>query len=333
MEVFYIDFKSFSNLWSLLRHQCIKDEVYEYLKGFELRDLKEGRGSLECHFEKGLEKIDLVMNSSYAVFKKSSKNVIDETTIGVSKDGDISLSGRRIEKRERGILIVDLFKKFDFFGKFNNWLILTDLSEDRYIISKESLEGKLGDVSFSDVKLSSLLFKLKGFNSLEELEKASSYTTRFSTHMGYYMFDRFRGENPYSSMTYLNGEDISSLYDSIDGAFKLDRIYNLYRGVIDPKTEEDIYSINLGFLKEECFDVLELKGIRRIERRIIGEGLDSQDEYMDYLCRLFRKRCGYKGKLTLDRSSIMKAIKYENIFSEDELSEVDSMVLVKKKIV
>ena len=72
-----------------------------------------------------------------------------------------------------------------------------------------------------------LLLKLRMLEVKMDLKTRSDFYSLFRTHMNYY-YD-LNSDNIYPAKTYLNGEDVSSLFN-IYGFDALDRIYDLYRG-------------------------------------------------------------------------------------------------------
>ena len=102
-----------------------------------------------------------------------------------------------------------------------------------------------------------IFIRLKTLGMKVNLEDAADLFTTFATHMNYYFnwdVGRQITDNFYPTKTLVNGENLSMLFDVNDGPDKLYRVYDLYRGIINPRNEGDIISINSDFMSEEAFD-------------------------------------------------------------------------------
>ena len=138
----------------------------------------------------------------------------------------------------------------------------------------------------------------------------------FNSYFEVEMKSKYDGEkhiiDPYAVEIYLNDENVSSTFDAIDGFDKINRVYDLYRGIINARNEKDIDLIHAGLLSQDAYDLKGLKGITEIENSIVGKPLDGvcvSSGYVDYLKQLVSKY-GYNGDLQLDRDSILNAITY-----------------------
>ena len=79
----------------------------------------------------------------------------------------------------------------------------------------------------------------------------------------------------YPTHVYFNHDDISYIYDYVDGKDKLNRIYNLYKGSykIDSK---DVNSLLTGLVDLDSYNLRKKKTNNRVEE-LIGEKLDDDD--------------------------------------------------------
>ena len=287
-----------------------KKEVEEYIKGFAIKDIKFNMGDWECSFENGNGEI---LNFCIAVTKntlflsKRGANFIERVKI----DGGLFLIREVIEKRSNGIIYSIITKRFDFSNKFKNALVLADLIEQRFVFSKKTLESLLNNFDFDNTKLGVLLLKLRRLEKKSECD----YFTEFSTHMNNCVIltnDKKNSDNTYSTRTYLNGDEVSAIFDINDGEDKLYRIYDLYHGIINPRNENEIYTINLGILTSDSYDLKTLRGITDMEDSIVGKSSTSGDEkYLNYLKEMLYRKTGFKGNLELNRDSILSAITYK----------------------
>ena len=144
------------------------------------------------------------------------------------------------------------------------------------------------------------------------LEDTADLFTTFSTHMNYYYnWDGGRQikDNIYPTKTLVNGENLSMLFDVNDGPDKLYRVHDLYKGIIYPRTECDIISINSGFIPSDAFSYKRFCGISDTEDSIVGEAKKNlSTKYVDYLEGFFKDAFGYTGEIDLDRASLLSII-------------------------
>ena len=128
------------------------------------------------------------------------------------------------------------------------------------------------------------------------------------------------GDNLYllSEMVKINGEDISYIYDVVNGTDKIYRIYDLYNGTINERNSDDIFSIHLGLLRKAAFGYKEINGINAKENEICGDckkSLSTQESTFIY--NLINKRIGYKKQFDIyDINSIIDAIIYKKTAPE-----------------
>ena len=199
--------------------------------------------------------------------------------------------------------------------KYKNKNVLVDLIEDSYVFSRDKINRIIDREDFSDVRLMYILLKIKKASMENDLKDICDLHNRFSTHMNTYVqcrSGRTIKDNIYPTRTYLNGEEFSSLFDINDDADKLYKVYDLYNGLINTRNENDINSINLGFLSEDVFGFRKLKGITSQEDELVGRSnLEVSNDYINYLSKLFYDKFGYKGEIKTDRESLLKGITYK----------------------
>ena len=299
----------------LLKIDCIKKEVEEFIKGFTIKNIKLNNGTWECSFEnENGESLNLTIAtaSDTIMMSKQKGNFVESIKI----DDNLLMVHEIIEKRPNGIIYSIINKQFALSKCFKNEFVLVDLVEQRFIFSKKCLESLIDNFDFNNTRLNSYFLKLRMLgNNLE-----CDYFTEFSTHMNNYatlMDGRKIRDNIYPTRTYLNGDELSAVFDVNDGEDKLYRVYDLYHGIINPRNENDIYAINLGLLTPDSYDLKTLKGITEREDNIVGKSLDTEDEnYLKYLKELLNRKVGFKGTLTLTRDSILTGITYRMSSSE-----------------
>lgn len=154
------------------------------------------------------------------------------------------------------------------------------------------------------------------------------YFTKFSTHMSYYYSTlddarKFK-DTIYSTKTFLNGQDISRIYDTVDGKDKLYRIYDLYKWIINSRNENDINAINLGLLNSDAYDLMSLKEITEKEDLLVGESSQKySEEYIDYIKEMLNDKFGYTGNIDLSRETIVTGIVYQMSGPERAKREIE----------
>lgn len=288
-----------------------------------MKSFKFSRGSYNIELDDNDTNIQLEIGHNFIRVVKNTENTIE--TIGIhnglyyiyniiseplAHDG-ISIISRKLEKRENGVIITDVQKSFSNSFRYNNELVLTDLYEKEYVFKKENIEKILKNVNFHDVSPTQINLKFKLFETKNNLKEHSDLSNSFSTHMNFYIpWDngRMARNNIYSNHTYLNGINISGIYDIIDGSDKLYRIYDLYNGVINPKNEKDINGINLGLVKSKGFYLKELSGIKKATDDLIGKTNNIQSKYISYLKELFKNQYNYYGEISLNRDDLLNLI-------------------------
>lgn len=212
---------------------------------------------------------------------------LENNSICFSTRDDFTYDGFYFSFAEHGILVneikVDLHRKganVEFiqrlYGKSRydeNKKALLDLQSTNYVVKNYSSFGNLMDIDF--------------------LEGNSILTTIFSAHMKF--FYKVEGEirsyvsTIYPAHVYFNGEDISQVYEFVDGIDKISRIYNLYSGNVK-KEAADIKTINLGLADESSFDYKNKHIGSQIEE-LIGE-LRDIDIQLEMEENLIEKRTG-----------------------------------------
>lgn len=299
----------------LLKIECIKKEVEEFIKGFTIKDIKLQKGTVECLFENNNGEtiyLGISLKENVLIFLKKKDNLIEYVKI----DNNLLLVHEIIEKRPNGIIYSIIKKMFDISNKFKNAYVLVDLVEQRFVFSRETLELFLNNCDFDNTKLSVYSLKIRK----KENKVQCDYFTEFSTHMNNYATlktGRKIKDNIYPTKTYLNGDEVSAIFDINDGEDRLYRIYDLYNGIINPRNENEICAINLGLLTPDSYNLKALRGITEMEDSIVGKSLINEDEkYLKYLKEMLYKRIGFKGNLELNRDSILSAITYKMSSSE-----------------
>ena len=268
----------------LLHVDIIKNEIASMIKGHKLVKGLRTNGTWEFTFKNDLDEINLDITHNEISIRCTSKDYYQFITINKL----MLMKEYKLEKRTNGFIFRMLKKQYSQVSIFANDIILTDLMEDRFVLTKEDIvKYNLENNNLKD----SLVYLIKKAYEYDFKNEIAS-TSSFSTHL----------IKNYPK-TYLNGRDISNIY-LLKGQNIINRIYNLYQGIINEENISDLENIGQGILNEEAYDLKELKGIKTRENSLVGYPLANDEEYLrNYLSKL-----GYKGK-ELNRDIVLKEIK------------------------
>lgn len=297
----------------LLKNDAIKEEIENCLIGYSLDNIKFKNGEFNCTFSDEFKNtVILSLRPRMIHLIKYNNNIL--SSINIMEDQVLGQSN--IEKRSNGIIYTEIQKQFSTSSYFKNQNVLVDLWENRYVFSRENINKIIGKSDYGTVSLMYILLKLKSTSLKSKLDDICDIYNSFSTHMNYYsswIGGRKNKDNIYPTRTYLNNEEVSSIFNVNDGPDKLYRVFDLYLGIINSRNEFDINSINLGFLSPDAFDFKSLMEITEKENNLVGKDQSSvSSNYINYLTQLFNNKFGYKGKITLDRESLISAITYKS---------------------
>ena len=203
------------------------------------------------------------------------------------------------EERDNGCIIEVIEKYYDFTIESEDEKVLVDLVSNRYVFDK--------NVSIDDINKFEQLCKMK-----------TTFESHFKTLLKPIGSLRWYTDSPYSTYTKINGEDISYIYDVVNGNDKIYRIYDLYNGTINEKNSDDIFSIHLGLLRKAAFGYKEINGINARENEICGDCKKSLSiQESTFIYNLINKRIGYKKQFDIyDINSIINAITYKKTAPE-----------------
>lgn len=247
---------------------------------------------------------ELMLNDEEILIKRDNGAVIEETKIYDSK----RLYTTIYEMHEKGYIIRRITRDYDYTKYSDKEKKLTDLKEVSYVFSNETNNKELSTLKDVYNKYSNVLFGVP-------LEYDADEITEFESHMKYLIKDehgRWMLDTLATTYTYANEEDISKTYDIVDGENKVSKIYDLYNGIINHKNEDDVYSIYLGLLNSDAFDLKNKSGIKDMETNVVGELLPTNNHhYAIYIENLLKNKYDYKGNIKLDNDFINEVITYK----------------------
>lgn len=302
-----INLKEISKYCYLLKEDAISEEIKQIINNYELIVTIFSNGKYILKFlDENDNTINLIIDADSIHITKVENDSFTSVTINNS----LLLKQTNIEKRKKGIIITENRKIFERTKKYGNRLVLTDLIEDRYVFSDKKLDNLLAYSNSRNLSFEELFSRIKHTELCYTLSDYCDLYTNFSAHLES-VFDWHKKSDSNSQPTkmFINGENLSSLFNIADGPDKIYRIYDLYRGIINERNEQDIISINTGQLSDNTFNYKRFIGITDKEEEIVGtkEKIIST-EYVDYLADFFNEKFGYSGEITFERDTLLKAI-------------------------
>ena len=320
------------NLCKLLNHEFIKEELENYLNGYDFKDaFKLIESYLWTFTDKNNHDILMSIGESLIKFTELKPNSTQEVTIQgkqytsgsnlrkifpnienkqKTKNEDIILKIRKIEKRTKGIIVTDIYKTYSVPDNLENKYIVSEIREKQYVITKNKLEENLGNFYFDKINARDISSRITTYERQNSIQNLSDYTTNLLIDINNKkgITNLFKHANDIPIRIILNGTNISNIYTSIEGSDKISRIYDLYNGIISPENEKDIDNIRNGLLPNKCFDLKTIKSINFQIDNLTGERLDIPYKYLNYLSTLFNNKYNYNGNITLTRDELLKII-------------------------
>ena len=176
------------------------------------------------------------------------------------------------EKRPHGIIFTELEQSFDYTAYSKEEKQMVHLIEKRYVLTNSKLKKLFGDISHLSIK--EIYEKLLTIPIILDADMK----THFSTYIDYMIKDsngNFVQSYKLSTRAFINGTDISKIYDCINGNDRLYRVHDLYNGIINEKNKNDIQNIKNGILNLEAFDYKKTSGITDKENSLVGEPINK----------------------------------------------------------
>lgn len=216
----------------IIYHDALIDIFGEY----QLCTSKKGIIFINSEFKKRFAYIPDSLDKNCICFSNKDEYTYDGFYFSIIKN-EILVNEIKVDLHKKGanVELVDRLYGKSRYDKDRNALL--DLQSTNYVIKGHYSLGDFMDTDF--------------------LQRNSILTTTFSAHMKY--FHQTEGEirgfvsTIYPSHVYFNGEDISQVYEFVDGIDKISRIYNLYSGNVK-KESDDIKTIITGLTDENSFN-------------------------------------------------------------------------------
>lgn len=250
-----------------LKNECIKEEIGTIIKGYTLNSIERQNKEFICSFTKETEEtVLLIIKTNSLVLYKNTKNIVEKITVN---DQPILIQ-KKIEKRPNGIIFSDIQKYFSNPSVITQKNELIDLSERRYVITKDTLERVL-NTNFENINLNECLNLALNV----DMNDYCAYKSEFSTNINY---NWIKENSVCSTKTYVNGNPISGMYAAINGSKRLYRIHDLYNGITNQRNLQDISLMQDGLLRKESYDLKRSMGITTKEEQLVGKSLKTQTD-------------------------------------------------------
>lgn len=302
----------------LLKDKEIKSIVEELLSGYELiseRDLT---------FAKDSDKITMSLEKENClIFEKTSSSNLQIQIV----DKDLTVTEITYEIRPKGIIVSKVTKAYDYSRFSQEKKHVVDLFSESYVLTCDTIKNKypkiIADGSY-DIKTLSQIIDITSLNELAAL------VTNFETHIKKRPPEGNKVLGPfYKNITYLNGEDVSQIYDRVEGLDQCLRIYDLYRGIINLRNINDIFYINTGVLRSEAFHLKEFKGIVNRENNLVSSNISLSEYYEKYKTLL--KRISPSGEVSLEsRADLLASIRIHRCDRYELEDQIDITMFLPK---
>lgn len=306
-----MNLSKFSKFCFLLRENAILEELQNIIKNYELIFTVFNKGKYILKFlDSSNNTINLTIDYDSIHLTKICNNCFSNITI----NNNYLLKKTNLEKREKGIIITETKKLFDYTDKYTKQIVLTDLIEDRYAFSYKKLDPLINCKNCKLLNFEELFSKIKQAKLCFAFLDESELHTNFSIHLDNMVNWANRNYIDKSKTTkiFINGENISELFNIEEGPDKAYRIYDLYHGIINKRNENDIISINLGNISNNAFNYKSFIGITDKEEEIVGKNEDFLSiEYEEYLSNFFNEKFGYNGEIIFEREGLLRAINHK----------------------
>lgn len=302
------DFNKIIDYCTLTKNDTIKNEVIEILKGYRLYDINLKEDVITCYLNKDKEN-DIKLSVRKDSIEILKNNPVKQELIKIHSNLD--MSEKSLEKRPNGVIFSVVTKSFKDSSIFKNKTVLSNLIEQRYTFTDDTLSSYFKGKSFSQI-----FEDLVNYYENADLESIMDYNSTFEIHTSL-------SRNPNTGLlyenfhTFLNGEDLGNIYNISNSPNKVYRIYDLYNGLITPRNESDIDLIHDEFLSDKGFNLRELKDLTFEENNLVGPTIiPVSQEYYQYVKTFLKEKYGYFGEIAFDRETLLSAITYKMSASE-----------------
>jgi hypothetical protein len=261
--------------------------IKEYLAGCTVSDIN---GNVIIFNDAEGCEIQLKISQKKCVLIKSiGPNMIQRDTIYTKSENPIIYSVN-LDFRPKGVIVTELEKIYGKTVYSEDEKYVTDLNSRRSVFCsneiRDILKKNCFDVNFCFDKINSKVAK--------NGKISPDFATEFSSRMLHVYVDKDNNcvnleDNKYSTSTFLNGKDISCIYDGIDGCDKILRVYDLYMSKENLRTSVDIKNIISGSVPTEAFGLISTCGIVETENDLVGKSVNVQlNDYFSSVVNLIQ---------------------------------------------
>jgi len=315
------EYSKLKTISKLLEDKEIQTIVEDILAGYELTN---DAGIVFTSSDKE-DIVSLSDGEGRLIFKKNSNSGLQ---IQIIESGPI-VNEVNYEIRPNGIIITKVTKIYGYSRVSKDKKHITDLLSESYTLTSETIKNNYSEIITDEKYNLALLQEKIDINNLKDL---ADLVTNFETHIRTYQIVKGKLIGPpYSSVTILNGEDISHIYDAVDGPDALSKIYDLYNGIINSRNKYDMFNVNFGILRSEAFHLKAVKGIVAAEDNLVSNTITLSDYYRQYQNIL--KSMSPSGEVSFEsRESMLESIRIRKCHKDDIEDTINLEKLLSKPI-
>ncbi len=219
---------------------------------------------------------------------------------------DFLVHGLTLEKRERGMILTDIIRCYDYCNHDDACKRLIGSEETRFVFDYNKIEKLISCPNFLELDIENQFPLLQHFKDLARLKGVRSLLkTVINLRIPNYIAANYRrDEFPSSHVVTVNNSSPILLFDFLSGNKTLERADDLFHGRLTSKSIQDVKTIidylNLGFSRNYiyCFNYLynlqtSINGkiyegrLKSLEEELIGPSLvNLPKEYYEYIREL-----------------------------------------------
>lgn len=244
-------------------HDIVGDIVGDIINVDIPTNIPDGNIDIEVMTTLGTMYINVDINEGIITFtRKISDSIIENYSLNLTSLFISNIvTGQILEIRERGIILTDIFREYDFCNHDDTDMRLINSLEKRKAFSNDQLEKIVPNLcltSYSFEQKCAIIEKLMDYlKNLEELSEAKGVKPLINTTVrlsipGYIGINNRVDEYPPQKEVVINNESPILLYEFIKGNKTLERINDLLHGHLTNECMEDFkvmceHSTNVGF--------------------------------------------------------------------------------------
>lgn len=266
-------------------------------------------------------KVLLNINTDRVYLINKFKNIIEEYKI--TSAGDVFIT--TYEKRPKGVIISEARKEYHNSKDDKNEKINTNLEVTRYTLSNKKINELIPDFSsssFSPINLAKFAKEYRNHikYKIETIADTKTYYNSFLVTHYHTLFScqDMVSSNPSGMHIYIDGEEVSSYYETIDGKNKLDIIYDLFMGNINKDNIDTLSLITLGLMDKDGYDLYSKLKYREQEDEVVGGSIIKKSQSYKFATKkLIAQNYKISRFTNIDtREAILDILRYTSLTDE-----------------